>query len=121
MTSVKTNKYQPTLKLFWLLYLVIIGLYCFEKLIQPESISRPLVIVLCIQLIPLLAFLPTLIKPTARTFQWFCFTLLLYFVVAVINAYTPGKEVMGTVQSVLISLLFIASMMLGRWKMRKMD
>ena len=121
MQTVMQTKYKHTLKVFWFLYFALLAIYCAEKLILSEHIERIQVILLSIQLVPLLAFLPMLLKPTARTFQWFCFVLLLYFMVAVLNAFTPDMEILGTVQSIIISSLFISAMMLGRWKMRFTD
>ena len=113
-----TQRYQVTLKIFWVLFIVLLALFGYDKLNKPDQIERMHWILLGIQVIPLMAFLPTLLKPTSRSFQWFCFTLLLYFIIAEVNVFTPGMYYLGIFESVIIGLLFIASMMLGRWKMR---
>ncbi|GAA3939525.1 DUF2069 domain-containing protein [Litoribacillus peritrichatus] len=116
-----TERYQTTLKIFWVLFVGLIALFGFDKLIRPETIERTHLILLTIQVLPLLAFLPMLRKPTARTFQWFCFALLLYFMIAVLNVFSPGMYYIGIIESVIVGLLFVAAMMLGRWKMRQKD
>jgi uncharacterized membrane protein len=109
--------YQPTQRLFWLTLIGLLTLFGYSKLIMPEQIERIHWILLGIQSLPLLAFVPFLLKPTSRTFQWFCFMLLWYFIVAVVSVFHPGMYYIGILESVLVGLLFTAAMMLGRWKM----
>lgn len=67
----------------------------------PLSISRWL-----IQIIPLMAFLPTLISNKLRSYQWLCFVILLYFIVGVLSIFTPEKLFTGIVLTFFCVLLF---------------
>lgn len=116
-----TPFYQKTYYAFWVLFITLMAIFGYNKLVMPEQIERVHWILLGFQTIPLLLFIPFLMKPTSRTFQWFCFMLLLYFIVAVVNIFSPGMYYIGMAESVIVGLLFTAAMMLGRWKMRGMD
>lgn len=116
-----TPFYQKTYVAFWILLIALLGIFGYNKLIMPEQVERIQWVLLAIQSVPLLLFVPFLLKPTSRTFQWFCFMLLLYFIIAVVNIFSPGMYYIGLAESVTVGLLFTAAMMLGRWKMRGMD
>jgi len=116
-----TSYYKKTLIGFWLFFISLIALFGYTKLVMPEQIERIHWILLGLQSVPLLLFVPFLLKPTSRTFQWFCFMLLWYFIVAVAGVFHPGMYYVGIIESTLLGLLFVAAMMLGRWKMRGMD
>ena len=86
--------------LFSLIALVLI--FTLENwLKQPLSISRWLV-----QIIPLLAFLPSLLSNKLRAYQWLCFVILLYFIIGVLNIFTPGKLINGIMLTLFCVLLF---------------
>ncbi|MFC3150547.1 DUF2069 domain-containing protein [Litoribrevibacter euphylliae] len=116
-----TSFYKKTQAAFWLLFVGLLGIFIYNKLVMPEQVEKIQWILLAFQTVPLLLFVPFLLKPTSRTFQWFCFMLLLYFLIAVLNIFYPGMYYIGLAESIVVGLLFTASMMLGRWKMRGMD
>lgn len=66
------------------------------------------------QTIPLLIFIPSLLRESHRTYSWLCFVTLIYFV-----AITPLLMARGFWSDWLIMLLsctlFIAAMMTSRW------
>ena len=69
---------------------IIIILTLDNWLYGPLSVSRWLV-----QILPLLAFIPSLFSKNLRSYQWLCFAILLYFIYAVLNAFSPGKLISG--------------------------
>ena len=71
---------------------------------EPLSISRWLV-----QIIPLLVFLPTLISNKIRSYQWLCFVILLYFIIGVLNIFTPEKLITGIVLTSFCVLSFCSA------------
>tara|TARA_B110000495_G_C22692003_1_gene407815 strand:- start:15 stop:362 length:348 start_codon:yes stop_codon:yes gene_type:complete len=73
-------------------------------LIEPLSISRWLV-----QIVPLLAFLPTLLSNMLRSYQWLCFVILLYFIIGVLNIFTEGKLFAGIMLTFFCFLLFCST------------
>ena len=67
-------------------------------------------------LLPLLIFLPGILRYNLRSFIWLCFVCLLYFmrlVVAVFARPDDGLAIMGLIAVV---VLFCAAMMYVRWR-----
>jgi len=67
-----------------------------------------------LKLLPLLIFIPGLIKQTFRTYSWICFVCLVYFVVIFPVAYTRSTWTDWLITG-LVTTLFISSMMTSRW------
>lgn len=59
-----------------------------------------------IQAVPLLVMLPGIARGRLRTYQWICFLILLYFTNAVLNIFTPGSALKGTLEAIYCVLLF---------------
>jgi uncharacterized membrane protein len=70
--------------------------------------------VVSLKLIPLLVFIPGLIKQTFRTYSWICFVCLIYFVAIFPVAYTRNLWSDWLITALVITL-FISSMMTSRW------
>lgn len=66
------------------------------------------------QIIPLLIFIPSLLRATHRTYSWLCFVSLIYFVVIVPLLMTRGLW-SDWIIMLLSCTLFIAAMMTSRW------
>jgi uncharacterized membrane protein len=66
------------------------------------------------QIIPLLVFIPTLIKETHRTYSWLCFVALMYFA-AIIPLLMSRWFWSDWVITILVTVMFIAAMMTSRW------
>ena len=64
--------------------------------------------------VPLLIFIPGLIKPHHRTYSWLCFVLLMYFLflVPLLMSYW---SLTYWVLTLLVMTLFVAAMMTSRW------
>ena len=60
--------------------------------------------------IPLLAFLPFLIKQSVKAYQSFCFILLIYFLLASLRVFGIDGPLLDTFEIILIIILFIHSM-----------
>lgn len=71
---------------------------------EPLSVSRWL-----IQIVPLLAFTPSLLSNNLRSYQWFCFVILLYFIYGVLNIFTPEKLITGIMLTLFCVLLFCSA------------
>jgi uncharacterized membrane protein len=72
-----------------------------------------------LKLLPLLLFLPGMLKDNLRSFIWLCFVCLGYFLILVqrIFAQPDNPLVIGGLVAVVI--LFIAAMMYVRWRARE--
>ena len=71
---------------------------------------------LIIGTIPLLLVLPGMARENYKSLSMLCFVTLFYFIVIVLNLWSPNQNLMDWVSVVLISLLFCAAMMFSRWK-----
>ncbi|MBR9883547.1 MAG: DUF2069 domain-containing protein [Oceanospirillales bacterium] len=99
------SSYFGLLILFSLWYLVLV----------PAKSEHPWVIWL-IHMLPLMAFLPVVLKGQPRGHAWLCFVLLLYFMEAVLAALVPNTRWLGLIESLLLATLFTSAMLYARWK-----
>ena len=66
----------------------------------------------------LLAFLPVVLRGKPRSYAWLCFALIPYFLFTVEAALNPSTQLIGTLTSCLVALLFCAAMFYARWQAR---
>jgi uncharacterized membrane protein len=90
-------------------YLSLIAILIYTEWKTP--VNWPVV---SLKLIPLLVFIPGLIKQTFRTYSWICFVCLIYFVAIFPVAYTRNLWSDWLITALVITL-FISSMMTSRW------
>ena len=76
-------------------------------------------IVWVIKLLPLLLFLPGMLRDRLRSFIWVCFVCLLYFIVLVQRLFVESGSPLVIVGTVAVVTLFIASMLYVRWRARE--
>jgi uncharacterized membrane protein len=76
-------------------------------------------IIWAIQLLPLAILLPGLIRGGHRSYAWLCFVVMIYFMAAVLNAFTPGYTWPPYVEIALTVTIFIAAMLYARYVRRK--
>ena len=67
-----------------------------------------------LQIIPLLIFIPALLRETHRTYSWLCFVALMYFA-AIIPLLMSRWLWSDWLITLLVSVMFIAAMMTSRW------
>ncbi|MBT8146757.1 MAG: DUF2069 domain-containing protein [Gammaproteobacteria bacterium] len=60
-----------------------------------------------LQVAPLSLFIKGLHQVRPRTYQWLSFVVLMYFVHGVLTAFTPGKLLLGLLETTLCTLLFV--------------
>jgi uncharacterized membrane protein len=66
------------------------------------------------QLLPLLLFIPGLLKNFHRTYSWLCFVVLMYFI-AIVPLLMSRWWISDWILLIFICILFIAAMMTSRW------
>ena len=88
----------------------------WHLVIWPPHKANALIIV-AIQTLPLLAFLPGMLKRWPKLYMWLCFVILLYFCQGVVNAFMLPHVlgILGLIESLLTVGLFIAAMYAGRY------
>jgi uncharacterized membrane protein len=83
--------------------------------ISPPVTANPISIWV-FQVVPLLLFLPGVLRGNPRTHIWLCFVILVYFCGAVLTASVPQLRLYGLAQCLLTATLFTSAMFYGRWK-----
>ena len=69
--------------------------------------------------LPLLIFLPGMLRDRLRSYIWLCFVCLLYFMRLVVNLFAEPGSTLAIVGTVAVVTLFIAAMMYVRWRARE--
>ncbi len=72
-----------------------------------------------LQSLPLLPFAPGLHRSRVRYHAWLSFVVLMYFIHAVLSAFTPGKLAPGLVEIFFCILLFVSLILFIRKFSRK--
>ncbi|MDT8428246.1 MAG: DUF2069 domain-containing protein [Pseudomonadales bacterium] len=111
MTSVRPQELllhsRRLVHLCYALILICFLLRAAWDFMQAQSLTVTLFL-LVIQIGPLLIFLPGLRKDHLRSHAWLSFAILMYFIYAVLTAFTAGTFWYGLVLSLLTGLLFSA-------------
>jgi uncharacterized membrane protein len=77
-------------------------------------------IILAGKVLPLLIFLPGMLKENLRSYIWLCFVSLLYFIALVERLVAQPGSVLAAVGMFGVVTLFIAAMMFVRWRGREL-
>ena len=72
------------------------------------------------KLLPLLIFLPGLLRDRLRSYIWLCFVSLLYFVALVERLFAMPGSPLAVTGMVAVVTLFVAAMMYVRWRAREL-
>jgi len=70
--------------------------------------------------LPLILFLPGLVRGNWKTCLWLCFVLLLYFSIIVTHLFMPGASTVNWLQLIALLLLFVSAMMFSRWRQQEL-
>ncbi len=71
------------------------------------------------KLLPLLIFLPGMLKNNLRSYIWVCFVSLLYFLSLVERLFAQPDSVISILGMLAVVTLFISAMMFVRWRARE--
>jgi len=80
--------------------------------------KQPDPIIWAIQLLPLAILLPGLIRGGHRSYALLCFVVMIYFMAAVINVFTPGYTWPPYVEIALVVVIFVAALLYARYVRR---
>lgn len=100
-----------TRQLTLVLYGLLLASFCLWQLLLPDG---PKYFLWLVQMLPLLIFLPGLLRDNPRVYIGLCFVLLLYFIKAVEGLFSPNRDWLDYVLLALTVTLFIVSMMASR-------
>lgn len=84
------------------------------------GITQPPLIIWLGKTIPLLMFLPGMLKDNLRSYIWLCFVSLLYFLNAVERVFAQPDSVIAITGLTAVVILFIAAMLFVRWRAREL-
>jgi uncharacterized membrane protein len=99
----------------WFAYGVLLAQQAADALIH----GAPWIIWLA-KLLPLLLFLPGMLRDRLRSYVWLCFVSLLYFIALVERVFAQPGELPGIIGLVSVVTLFIAAMLYVRWRGREL-
>jgi uncharacterized membrane protein len=71
-------------------------------------------------LLPLLIFVPGMLRDNLRSFIWLCFVSLLYFIRLVIDLFEDPQNLAAVIGMLAVVLLFCSAMMYVRWRAREL-
>jgi uncharacterized membrane protein len=72
------------------------------------------------KVLPLLIFLPGMLKDNLRSFIWLCFVSLLYFIALVERLFAQPGNWLAIIGMVAVVILFTAAMFYVRWRAREL-
>ena len=120
-TSAKPVKFIPNLAqkkkiglwFHWLNYAALLGLFVWINFVLDGGSLN----LWMVQTVPVLLPLAGMIMLNHRAFSWFCFIILFYFTISVVNVGMPAEMVKAHdyVELGLSITLFVSSMMCSRW------
>lgn len=73
-----------------------------------------------LKLLPLLLFLPGMLRDNLRSYIWLCFVCLGYFLMLVQRIFAQPDNLLVISGLVAVVLLFIAAMLYVRWRAREL-
>lgn len=91
-------------------YAALLLVFTLTNLLQENGSWRTWIV----SVVPLLIFIPGLIKQTHRTYSWICFMTLMYFVI-IIPLLMSRWLWSDWIITILVCSLFISAMMTSRW------
>jgi uncharacterized membrane protein len=102
-------------------YVVLLLLFTYTTIIVPPLQREPSYLVLMMHLLPLLLFLPGMLRGNPRSYIKLCFILLLYFMLSVANMFIPEYGWYPWLETAVLVVLFVAAMMHARWRQRQLN
>lgn len=94
-----------------ILYGLLLASFCLWQILLPGG---PKYFLWVVQMVPLLIFLPGLLRDNPRVYIGLCFVLLLYFIKAVEGLFSPARDWLDYMLLVFTVTLFIVSMLASR-------
>ncbi len=111
-----TRRYRLSFALVAACLLLFVALFTAANITSPRG-SLTLWLVQCL---PLLMFVPGLVKHYYRTYSWLCFVLLFYFTAFTVDAMSPLRDWVDYLGVGLSVVMFISAMMASRWRQHQL-
>ena len=104
-------KLDKARKLTWTSFCLLLLTLSANSLVKMQP-----VVIMALTLLPLIIFVPGMLKEHYKSLSMLCFVTLLYFIVSVTNLFAPTRNGFDIVETILIIILFNAAMLFSRWK-----
>jgi len=101
-------------RMVWVAWVVLV----VQQLADAGTQQAPWIVWLAYCL-PLLIFLPGMLRDKLRSYIWLCFISLLYFMRLVVKLFAEPGNALAIVGMIAVVTLFIAAMMYVRWRARE--
>lgn len=101
--------------LTWFAWAVLL----LQQLIDAWSLQLPWIIWL-FKVVPLLLFVPGMLRDNLRSYIWLCFISLGYFMALVERLFAQPGSILAMVGMVAVVVLFIAAMLYVRWRAQEL-
>lgn len=102
-------------KLVWLITWIAYGALFLQQALDAWLGAAPWVIWLG-KLLPLLIFLPGMLRDNLRSYIWLCFVSLMYFIAATERLFATPASGLAICGMMAVVSLFVAAMMYVRWR-----
>ncbi len=99
----------------WLSYIALISTLTINGV--QRAMPWP---VLAFTLVPLLIFLPGIIRQRYRSLSMLCFVCLMYFTLITVNLFNPEHTVLDVLEMIEVTILFVSAMFFSRWQQHKL-
>lgn len=96
-------------------YFALLLLYLFKTVLIPMGGREANFTMWAVHSLPLLVFLPGMLRGNHRSYAWLSFAILMYFMVTVEALFTPDASIYHWVALVLVIVLFSCCVLLIRW------
>lgn len=100
-------------------YVALLAVFTLGTLVYPSCNRSPNTVIWVVHVLPLLVFLPGMLKQNVRSYVWMTFLLLGYFMMSVSTVFACPSTLM-LLEVGLIVVLFIAAMMYVRWRSKEL-
>lgn len=111
------RKARLSARVMWYGYAALLLALTLNTVVVPSCGRAPNPVIWMIFCIPLLAFLPAMVKHNVRACAWLCFILLFYFLLSVNVAMTCVNP-FTALEVCVIVVLFVSTMLYIRWYSR---
>jgi uncharacterized membrane protein len=101
--------------LTWASWLVLV----LVQIVDASTRQMPVIFWLG-KLVPLLLFLPGMVRNSPRSYIWLCFVCLIYFFVLVQRLFAQPDSPLAITGMIAVVILFNAAMLFVRWRSREM-
>jgi len=104
---------EHALTVVWVCWLALL----LNQAVESAITGAP-VIVWAARLLPLLIFVPGMVRGRPRSFIWLCLVCLLYFIAGVEKLFANPADGLAIYGMISVVLLFIAAALYVRWQAR---